>query len=188
MEKTITQEASFSFEIKKSRFISLSFIIKSEASFNFLIEKIKKDYKNATHIVFGICFSLYNCKFSDGNEPKGSAGKQIFHILHTQKIINSLIVIIRFLNGGKLGLGLLQNSYKKAAREVLKLSKINNLKIWFPYQIEIQIKNLPLILQVIKKNNCKIKKKEFFKTVKIEFECETDLDENFGFTFQKLKK
>ncbi|ATP59657.1 YigZ family protein [Mesomycoplasma dispar] len=187
MKKIITKEAIFEFEIKKSKFISLSFVIKNEKNFDFLIEKIKKEYKNATHIVFAVCFNLHNCKFSDANEPKGSAGRQIFHILHTQKIVNSLIVIIRFLNGSKLGLGLLQNCYKRATQEVLKLSVVDNLKILFSYEIETKIENLNLILQLIKKNNCKINKKEFLERIRVEFQCETRLDESFGFAFRELE-
>lgn len=188
MKKIITKDATFEFEIKKSKFISLSFLLKHKKNFEFLLNSVKNEHKNATHIVYAVCFSLENCKFSDANEPKGSAGRQIFQILQRKKLINSLIMVIRYLNGGKLGFGLLQNSYKKAAQEVIKLSKIADFTSFYSYKINTKIKNFNFILQLIKKNNCKIIKKQFSETVEIEFECQTKLDKTFGFDFFEIKK
>ncbi|WP_069097361.1 YigZ family protein [Mesomycoplasma ovipneumoniae] len=188
MQKIITKEAVFELEIKKSKFISYSFIIKSKEHSEALLTKIQQENKHANHIVYAVCFDLYNCKFSDANEPKGSAGWQIFNILRTKKITNSLIIVVRHMYGSKLGLGLLQNSYKKAAIEVLNLSLVSDFKISYRYLCEIDLEKMNWVLQLIKKNGCTIEKKEFGLKLKIEFKCPLKLEENFELNFKEIIK
>ncbi|WP_069098300.1 YigZ family protein [Mesomycoplasma ovipneumoniae] len=188
MQKIITKEAVFELEIKKSKFISYSFIIKSKEHSETLLTKIQQENKHASHIVYAVCFDLYNCKFSDANEPKGSSGWQIFNILRTKKITNSLIIVVRYMYGSKLGLGLLQNSYKKAAIEVLNLSLVSDFKISYRYLCEIDLEKMNWVLQLIKKNGCTIEKKEFGLKLKIEFICPLKLEENFELNFKEIIK
>ena len=59
--------------------------------------------------------------------PKGNAGNAILNALKRNKLINSVIFIIRYFGGTKLGISGLIYAYGTAAKEVIVNAKI---KLW----------------------------------------------------------
>ena len=58
-------------------------------------------------------------KFSDDGEPSGSAGRPILNVLVGQALRNTLIVVVRWYGGTKLGTGGLVRAYGGAANQAL---------------------------------------------------------------------
>ena len=58
--------------------------------------------------------------FDDG-EPSGTAGKPILNVLQKNKMENTLLVVVRYFGGIKLGAGGLLRAYSKTASECIKL-------------------------------------------------------------------
>ena len=58
-------------------------------------------------------------KFSDDGEPSGSAGRPILNVLVGQTLRDTLIVVIRWYGGTKLGTGGLVRAYGGAANQAL---------------------------------------------------------------------
>lgn len=109
-------------EEKKSKFYTYIFNIRSEAEAIDYIELIKKDNKDARHVVF-----IYNyiengqkkIRFSDDGEPKGTGTKAIYELLEKENIVNTCIVIVRYFGGILLGAGPLSRTYLNGAREAI---------------------------------------------------------------------
>ena len=55
----------------------------------------------------------------DDGEVSGTAGKQILTVLERENLVNSLILVIRYYGGVKLGVGGLARAYSGAARGVV---------------------------------------------------------------------
>ncbi len=112
-------------EIKKSRFLSFLFNISNEKQAMDTIENLKKEHKKATHVCFA--FKIVNgceiVKFSDDNEPSGSAGKPILTVIEKSGLKNVLVVVIRYFGGIKLGVGGLFRAYTKSAALVCEMEK-----------------------------------------------------------------
>jgi len=112
--------------IKKSKFIALVYSINNEKEAEEILSHLKVEHKKARHLPYA--FKLTNtARKSDDKEPSNTAGLPILNILERENLNNTLIVVIRYFGGTKLGAGPLLRAYSKAANEAVKLLKEKNL-------------------------------------------------------------
>jgi len=105
--------------IKKSRFITKLYNIDNIDDVNSIIDNLKKEYKKATHFCYAYSINGKEKAFDDG-EPNHTAGLPILNIIHLKSLNNTLIVVIRYFGGVKLGAGPLTRAYSKSASEIIK--------------------------------------------------------------------
>ncbi len=107
--------------VNKSRFISYRYDFFNLIELNTILEDLKKEHKKARHYCFAYVFKLEGVeykKYNDDGEPKGTAGLPILNILEKKKIENTLIVVVRYFGGKKLGAGGLNRAYSSAAKSL----------------------------------------------------------------------
>ena len=145
--KSIMNKEIFETTIKNSKFISIAIPIESKEEIKENINKLKEEYKNATHYCYA--FKLINNKgFSDDGEPNKTAGIPILNAIEGEDLINILVIVIRYFGGIKLGPGGLIRAYSSTTKEVINKSKkidlINGLEasITFSYSNEKEINYL----------------------------------------------
>lgn len=144
--------------IKNSKFIGIIFNVDTENQIKYILENLKKEYKDATHITYA--YKLENKqKYSDDSEPTGTAGAPIMEVINKNDLINTLIVVIRYFGGIKLGAGGLIRAYSKAAREVLKLCHLEEYIKYNYYKLSTDYDNLKLLNTIT--NDLEIKEKYF---------------------------
>lgn len=101
-------------EVKKSKFYSQAYNVQTKEEVEKILEDLQKQHKKATHICYAYVLSN-TAKFCDDGEPCGTAGRPIFNVLEKKKLQNTLIVVIRYFGGVKLGAGGLTRAYSKSA-------------------------------------------------------------------------
>ena len=101
--------------IKKSRFLGFYYEISSPNEVNSILENLKKEHKKARHFPYAYIIQ--------GTEPSGTAGMPIYTVLERKKLNNTLIVVIRYFGGIKLGAGGLFRAYIETASKVVNPSK-----------------------------------------------------------------
>lgn len=111
------------YEIKKSKFIAISYEVNSVDEVNTILESLKIEHKKARHIPYAFKIDN-NVKKSDDKEPSNTAGLPIYNLIESHNLNHILIVVIRYFGGIKLGTGSLYRSYLKSANEVIKT--VNN--------------------------------------------------------------
>ena len=97
------------------------------------INKIKMDYREATHYCYAYIIND-NRKSSDDGEPGGTAGVPIMEVLLKNDLNYVLCVVVRYFGGIKLGAGGLVRAYAKAA--VLTLDDKNIANLVTGYEVE----------------------------------------------------
>ena len=112
---------TYTLEIKKSKFIAISYEVHSKEEVVSILEELKKVHKKARHIPYAYKIGQI-AKKSDDKEPSNTAGTPIYNLILQNNLDNILIVVIRYFGGTKLGAGLLTRSYMNAAKEVIKKS------------------------------------------------------------------
>jgi len=116
--------SSYQYIEKKSKFNATYYEIENDLEVKEILEQVKKNNKDARHICYAyICNG--NARFSDDNEPKGTAGKPIYQVLDRNHINKGLVIVVRYFGGTKLGASHLLRAYVKAASEVIKKKEGN---------------------------------------------------------------
>lgn len=141
--------------IKNSRFICYLYKIQNITEINIFLNKIKEEYKDATHYCYA--YILDNIKkSSDDGEPGGTAGIPILKVLENNDLNKILAIVIRYFGGIKLGAGGLVRAYTKSITNALSednivtLIKGYNIDIKFNYN---QIKEIDYLLKDTNINN-----------------------------------
>ncbi len=112
-------------EVKKSKFLGFCFVVNSEQEVKEKIEVLKKEYKDARHIVWAYRLSedgVLKEKYTEDKEPAGSAGSAILFLLQKKEAINLLVLVVRYFGGIKLGVGGLSRAYTESAKLALEKS------------------------------------------------------------------
>ena len=111
---------------------------------------------------------------TDDGEPNGSAGQPILNALKRNHLVNTVIFVIRYFGGSKLGIPGLIHAYGKSAECAIEAGK---LKKWFfcqqlsiRYSYDIQNK----VDGVLQQFNVNILKAEFGETIKLDLEIEVE--------------
>ena len=119
--------------INKSKFIGIiKKIMTKEDALNILTD-IRNKYSDATHVCYA--YILPNTeKYSDDNEPVGTAGIPILDLLKKNNLTNVIAIVVRYFGGIKLGSNGLIRAYTRTIKELLS----DNIKeIETGYLIEI---------------------------------------------------
>lgn len=103
--------------INKSRFIGILADLTCEDDIASTLNAIKTEHKKATHICYAYVYSIDKVleKCSDDGEPKGTAGAPIMNVIKKRGCKNTLIAVVRYFGGIKLGAGGLVRAYSKTA-------------------------------------------------------------------------
>lgn len=115
--RSLLKHASSELIIKKSRFIGFAYRIDTEDEAKAIIENLKIEHNKANHHCAAYQIGLHNeiqRAFDDG-EPQGTAGLPILEVLKQEDLKNSLLVVVRYFGGIKLGASGLIRAYSQAA-------------------------------------------------------------------------
>lgn len=133
--------------INKSRFITYLYRIDSKEDILNILNNFKKEYKDATHIVYA--YILDNeIRFNDDNEPSGTSGLPILEVLKKNNLNHVICVCIRYFGGIKLGAGGLIRAYSNSCSlalkkvNLIKYEKLRKVKVTFKYNLKTKIDNL----------------------------------------------
>ena len=156
--KTIKENVTNEIIIKNSKFISLLYKIDNILDVESILNSLKEEYKDATHIVYA--YILPNSeKYSDDGEPLGTAGAPVMDVLKKKALTNVLAVIIRYFGGVKLGAGGLVRAYSKSTSEALKETTLEEIVFYNYYEFITDYDNLKLLNNIT--NDFEIINKEF---------------------------
>lgn len=123
---TIEHEATFELVRERSRFVAVSFRVRSLEEGKQKLAEAMERFPGATHYVYALrAGNLGEYEFaSDAGEPKGSAGRPVLGALRRLKVTNAMVVVARYFGGKKLGIRGLIDAYGDAAAGVLEASRI----------------------------------------------------------------
>ena len=139
---TIGQPAEGLYKEKGSKFIGLAFSVKTEDEVKERLEETRKTYYDARHPCYAYILGHEGTQFraNDDGEPNHSAGDPILGQIRSKELTNTLVIVVRYFGGTKLGVSGLINAYKTAAALALDNTSIEEklitqtIKLQFPYE------------------------------------------------------
>lgn len=130
------------FKDNGSRFISFAFPVETESQVKEIVDRLKKEYHDARHHCYAYRLGHLGDKFraNDDGEPSSSAGRPILGQIDSRNLSDTLVVVVRYFGGVKLGIPGLIRAYKTAAAEALDNAGFvektagKRFRLRFPYE------------------------------------------------------
>ena len=123
--KRIRNTSQIEMTEKKSLFIGFSTIVKNEEEALEIIKQKKKQYSDATHNVYAYVIGDQIARYSDDNEPQGTAGMPVLNAIRMAGIADVLVVVTRYFGGILLGAGGLVRAYSTTASLALEAAGVS---------------------------------------------------------------
>lgn len=122
-----------------SKFLSFAYPVTNEEEVKEIITNLKKEYFDARHHCYAYRIGPQGefWRANDDGEPSSSAGKPILGQLLSVNISDTLIAVVRYFGGTKLGIPGLIRAYRGAALDALSnvsiVEKLRMEKISFSF-------------------------------------------------------
>ena len=146
------------FKDRSSKFYGYAFPVSNEVEIKEHLELLKKKHHSARHWCFAWQLGQYYeyHRVNDDGEPTNSAGMPIYGQLQSFDVTNTLVVVVRYFGGTKLGVGGLIQAYKTAAQMALEAAKIIEKTIDDSFQILFEYAEMNSVMRIIKEENLSI--------------------------------
>lgn len=146
--------------VKKSRFIGVLSPVDSVAQVKTLVARIKRQYPNARHYCTAYMIghpqqpTFQSC--SDDGEPSGTAGKPILNVLKQRSVSYSLVVVVRYFGGVKLGASGLVRAYSSATKGVCDQATLIPYVVYEQVNFSCAFDSEHRVRQWLERHNCRL--------------------------------
>ncbi len=173
---------------KGSKFIAIAYLVESEDDVKAAIVEAKKKYYDARHHCYAYRINPEDerSRSSDDGEPSGTAGKPILNQLLSFGLNNTLVVVVRYFGGTKLGVSGLILAYKSATQDVIQNGKIRKIFITRDIELSFEYPLMNNVMRVIKDEYLNIYKQNFTSDCKIYVKVKKDALKNVLKKFGKF--
>ncbi|MDP6450094.1 MAG: YigZ family protein [Lentisphaeria bacterium] len=111
---------------KNSRFIGVAGFAETVEAARQFIQTHRERFPDARHHVYAFVVGFgasMTCGMSDDGEPSGTAGRPVLTVLQGSGLGDTVVVVIRYFGGTKLGTGGLVKAYTETTQAAIALIK-----------------------------------------------------------------
>jgi len=164
--RTIQTEATAQLTEKRSRFLAFAMPVQSEAEIKEQLAALRKKYYDARHICYAYILGETGeaQRANDDGEPSGTAGRPILGQLISRKLTYTLVAVVRYFGGVKLGTGPLGVAYKTAAADVLQNATIETRIITQQLRISLPYADADTAMRFVREAGAEITTRDFTAT------------------------
>jgi len=150
--KEIKNPTTGLYKEKGSKFIAYSYPVYSEQEVKKKLEEVKKLEHSARHHCYAYVLHADKSAWraNDDGEPSSTAGKPILGQIQSNDLTNTLIVVVRYFGGVKLGVPGLIRSYKTAAATAISEAKILTKTIKEHYEVGFKYPQMNDVMRLVK--------------------------------------
>jgi len=169
--KTISRSSEGIYKDKGSKFIAIACPVITEEDVKERLSEIRNKYHDARHHCFAyvLGYDKSAFRYNDDGEPSGTAGRPIYGQINSKDLTNTLVVVVRYFGGVKLGVRGLINAYKAAASDALLQVDIITKTVNEIFSIEFDYLMMNSVMKIIKDADLKILSQDFQLDCKLEY-------------------
>ena len=153
---------------KGSKFIAYTFHINDEDDVKTRMAEVRKKEYSARHHCYAYVLNPDKSiqRDSDDGEPSNTAGKPILGQLLSNNLTNTLIIVVRYFGGVKLGVGGLIKAYRSATQDALQNITIEKRYINEVFVANFKYPEMNNVMQIVKDLKLEVIQQKF------EIECD----------------
>ena len=171
--------ANIEFVERKSVFIGYSTFVENEEQALEIIKQKKKEYSDATHNVYAYVIGDTIARYSDDNEPQGTAGMPVLNSIRMSGITDVLVVVTRYFGGILLGAGGLVRAYSTAASLALEKGGIKIFENYNAYTVNLSYSDYGKFTTELQSVDAIIDDTAFADDVSISFAVREEIADSF---------
>lgn len=124
--RTISAPVEASFKERHSRFHAFAWPVGSEGEVKVHLRELRARFPDASHVCYAFRLGPRGDVWaaSDNGEPSGSAGRPILGRIMSVGVSDTLVAVVRWFGGKKLGVPGLIAAYREAAAAALSEAQI----------------------------------------------------------------
>ena len=180
---TLSKTSEGLYKDRSSKFFYFSFPVKTEDEIKEKLSELRKTYYDARHHCYAYIIGKEGDIFRavDDGEPNHSAGDPILGQIRSNNLTNTLIVVVRYFGGTKLGMSGLIQAYKTSAALAIEENEIVEEKVMETVKIQFEYPAMNEVMKLVKSMDLTIVDQE------MELACKMDLEFRMGIKNQLLE-
>ena len=171
--------ANIEFIERKSVFIGFSTSVENEIQALEIIKQKKKEYADATHNVYAYVIGDAIARYSDDNEPQGTAGMPVLNAIRMSGITDVLVIVTRYFGGILLGAGGLVRAYSSAASMALDKGGFKIFENYNSFNVNLSYSDYGKFTTELQNFDAIIDDTVFADDVCVTFAIKEDITDNF---------
>lgn len=186
---TLSAPSEGIYKEKGSKFLAFAYPVATEEEVKAQLEELKKQYHDARHHCYAYVLGVNrdNFRANDDGEPNHSAGDPILGQINSKQLTNTLVVVVRYFGGTKLGVGGLINAYKIATEEALNSATIVKIAITYPVKISYSYDATNEVMRLVNDFDIRINDQQFEAACMLAGEVKINFRKNLQEKIQLLK-
>lgn len=151
---------------KRSKFLAFAYPIANEDEARQHVAALKKKFYDARHVCFAYVLG-YDASFTrsnDDGEPSSSAGRPILGAIRSAGLTFTLVAVVRYFGGVKLGTGGLVVAYKTAATEALLAAPQEERLVMEQFLIEVPYADADVAMRFVREGEGEIIHRDYTET------------------------
>lgn len=175
---TLSSPGESEFIEKRSRFISFAAHIETENEAKDFVANLRKRFYDARHVCYAyvlgadvwteeydpIARGTAVMRTNDDGEPGGSAGKPILGQLRSRGLTNTVVAVVRYFGGVKLGTGGLATAYKTGAAMALDEATVKECLLMEQMVVDVPYADQNAVLKMVRDNGAEILTRDYTAT------------------------
>ncbi len=178
---TVSGKAENTIIIERSKFICHLKGVADEQEAKQFIEGVRKLHSMANHNCYAYIADDKGLiqKFSDDNEPQGTAGLPMLEALKNKRMYKTVAVVTRYFGGVKLGTGGLTRAYSGSVIEALEKATVLNMQSGVLIKLSPDYEGYSRLIKLISNENLSVISTEFENSVLVTLAVKEDYYETF---------
>ena len=169
--KTITEKAIGEgfYSESRSKFLAFAHHVDSVEQALEIVKEYRKKYYNARHCCYAyrIGFMGEEFRMNDDGEPSSTAGKPILGQIDSNGFTNTLIIVVRYFGGVKLGTSGLIVAYREASSDAIAHCDIEERFIEEQIKFTFSYPMMNAVMKIVKDMNPRIINQVFDNTCEL---------------------
>lgn len=160
---TLSRPSEAIFREKMSKFIAFAHPASTVEEAKAVIAQYQKKYFDARHVCWAYMLGFERTDFqsNDNGEPSGTAGKPILGQINSFGLTDTVIVVVRYFGGIKLGTSGLIAAYREAARLALDEAEIVERKVMKHIEFTFPYLSMNDVMRLVKQSDLEILSQQF---------------------------